>query len=87
MKKKVTIIISANYNEHRNLRTNEEISNRIKDVLVTNGNPNKESIDSVIVEDIPAPKVKVFSKPECIFQYCPHPEVCRENGCQCKKGR
>ena len=27
----------------------------------------------------------VFRKEECVFQYCPTPEICKENGCQCKK--
>lgn len=29
--------------------------------------------------------VHVFRKEECVFQYCPTPEICKENGCQCKK--
>lgn len=24
----------------------------------------------------------IYSDPECIFNYCPHPEVCKEKGCQ-----
>lgn len=27
----------------------------------------------------PEKKVHVFSRPECIFQYCPHPELCQGN--------
>ena len=23
----------------------------------------------------------VFSKPECIFNYCPHPDLCKKEGC------
>lgn len=25
---------------------------------------------------------EVYSRPECIFNYCPHPEVCQKRGCQ-----
>lgn len=25
---------------------------------------------------------QVVSRPDCVFNYCPHPEVCKEKGCQ-----
>jgi len=31
------------------------------------------------------PKVEVYSKDECVFQYCPNPEICKKKGCQCKR--
>lgn len=31
----------------------------------------------------PTEKVEVFSQQECIFVYCPTPEICKEHGCQC----
>lgn len=31
------------------------------------------------------PKVSTHSDPDCVFMYCPSPEVCKENGCQCKQ--
>jgi len=31
---------------------------------------------------------KVYSKDECIFQYCPHPELCEQEGkCMCQKAK
>ena len=33
----------------------------------------------------PPQLVDVFSRPECSFVYCPHPELCRVKGCMCPK--
>lgn len=83
-KKKVTVIIGYNHPEDR-INSNSEIEELIKKTLQNNANPFRESIITVQVEDIPEPKIEVFSKAECIFQYCPHPDICRDKGCQCKK--
>jgi hypothetical protein len=37
--------------------------------------PLIEAIDAL--GDEPAPKVEVYSRPECIFHYCPDEEGCR----------
>ena len=41
--------------------------------------------DIIDVFPFVAPKSTVFKKDECIYQYCPHPEICKKDGCQCKK--
>lgn len=32
------------------------------------------------------PKVEVYSRPECVFNYCPSPEWCEQDDC-CQQGR
>lgn len=32
-------------------------------------------------------QVEVYSQPECVFNYCPSEDICREHGCQCAKER
>lgn len=52
-----------------------------------------ETLDRIQVRDLPSdlnsalarspgeePQVEVYSHPECIFTYCPHPELCKP-GC------
>lgn len=61
IKKKVTIIINGNVNVNPkyNVLSNEEIAKKIHNVLLTNINNKIENIDSVIVEDILEPKIKL----------------------------
>jgi len=28
-------------------------------------------------------KSNIYKKEECIYEYCPHPNICKKNGCQC----
>jgi hypothetical protein len=30
----------------------------------------------------PSTSTEVYSDAKCIYNYCPHPEICKENGCQ-----
>lgn len=48
--KKITIIISYNYEDH-NTVSNDKIAVRIKNDLLKGSNPKNEKIESVIVED------------------------------------
>ena len=34
---------------------------------------------------VEAKKSTVFKKDECVYQYCPHPDICEAHGCQCKQ--
>lgn len=49
--KKVTVIISSNYEDGRTV-SNERIAERIKRVLLKGSNPLHEKIESVTVEDV-----------------------------------
>lgn len=49
-KKKITIIISYDYDD-KNVFSNEKIAEKIKRDLIKGSNPNHEKIESVVVED------------------------------------
>lgn len=49
-KKKITIIISYDY-EEKNTISNEQIADRVKKDLLKGSNPQHEKIESVTVED------------------------------------
>lgn len=51
-KKKITIIISYDY-EDKNTVSNDRIADRVKNDLLKGSNPNHEKIESVTVEDNP----------------------------------
>lgn len=50
-KKKVTIVISYNYDDN-NVFLNEKIAEKIKRDLIRGSNPYHEKIESVLVEDM-----------------------------------
>lgn len=50
-KKKVTIIMSHNY-DGNNIASNDKIADRIKRDLLKNLEPKRERIESIIVEDM-----------------------------------
>lgn len=34
------------------------------------------------IADLSKPKADVYSRPECIFTYCPNESECKKHGCQ-----
>lgn len=59
--------------------TEDYLEKPIQNFVKCNGCPDED----ICTDEKKA--VHVFRKEECIFQYCPTPEICKENGCQCKK--
>lgn len=49
-KKKITIVISYDYDD-RNTVSNDRIANRVKKDLLKGSDPNHEKIESITVED------------------------------------
>ena len=76
----VTMMVQANDTKEANEGIVEGMKGSMADYVI-------ESVTETKIMDVykyNAPESTVFKKDECVFQYCPHPEICKEHGCQSK---
>lgn len=91
--RKIATIEAERANEDGKIETLEgESEYKVGDYIVTNPGGDRYPIEQDKFENMyaPAPENRetVYWEPKCIFQYCPHPSICRQaKKCICPTGR
>lgn len=69
------------YEIRRQLMYPEIVDLYLKSINSEAGNETPTVTDNEHQEKV----CEVFSDPQCIFKYCPHPELCKNGGCMYKQ--